>query len=54
MNSITFENSTQHMTLEDAIFLYDKYGISTIINDGKDVTFEIEAVSTSEESTRRN
>lgn len=47
MNSITFENSTQDMTLEDAIFLYDKYGISIIINDGKDVTLEIEKDPTS-------
>lgn len=54
MNSITFENSTQHMTLEDATFLYDKYGISTIINDGKDVTFEIEAVSTSKERNKED
>jgi hypothetical protein len=29
-------------------------GIATIITDGRDVAFEIENVSTSEESTRRN
>ena len=53
MTSITYENSTNDITLELAVKLYEM-GIATIITDGRDVTFEIENVSTSEESTRRN
>ena len=39
--SLTYKNAAKEMTLEQAINVY-KYGIATIINDGKDVTFEIE------------
>ena len=53
MTVVQFKNSTNQMTLQDAIELYE-VGIATIITDGRDVTFEIETVSTSEESTRRN
>jgi hypothetical protein len=53
MTSITYENSTNDITLELAVKLYEM-GIATIITDGRDVAFEIENVSTSEESTRRN
>lgn len=41
MVSVTYENSTKEITLELAIRLYQK-GIATIINDGENVTFEIE------------
>jgi|LFRM01.2.fsa_nt_gb hypothetical protein len=50
---ITYENAANQITIQDAIELYEM-GAATIINDGKDVTFEIENVSTSKESTRRN
>lgn len=53
MTSVTFKNSTKDITVEDAVKL-NRLGISTIINDGKDVTFEIETLSSSTESTRRN
>lgn len=53
MTSITYENSANSITLELAVKLYEM-GVATIINDGKDVTFEVETLSTSEESTRRN
>lgn len=53
MTSITYENSANSITLELAVKLY-KMGVATIINNGKDVTFEVETLSTSEESTRRN
>ena len=45
MTSITYENSTNNITLEVAVELYKK-GVVTIINDGKDVTFEVETLST--------
>lgn len=43
MTSITYENSANDITLELAVKLYEM-GIATIINNGKDVTFEIEKV----------
>ena len=48
MTSITYENSANSITLELAVKLYEM-GVATIINDGKDVTFEVETLSTSEE-----
>lgn len=35
---IIFENSTEHITIQDCLDLYDK-GICTIVTDGKDVSF---------------
>lgn len=51
--NVTYENAAEEITLEEAIKFYEN-GIAVVINNGKDVTFEIETVSTSEESTRRN
>lgn len=48
-----WENSTKDLTLEEAIDAY-KHGIAVIVNDGRDITLEIETVPTSKESTRRN
>ena len=42
---VTYENAAKEITLEQAINAY-KYGIATIITDGRDVAFEIENVST--------
>lgn len=53
MTVVQFKDSTSQITLGDAIELYE-VGICTVVTDGRDVTFEIETVSTSEESTRRN
>ena len=50
---MTYENSADQVTLGQAVELY-KLGVAVIVNDGKDVTFEVETLSTSEESTRRN
>jgi len=36
-----FKNSADQITLENAIFYYEK-GINVIVNDGKDVSFSIE------------
>lgn len=49
---ITYEKAAKEMTLEQAINTY-KHGIATIITDGRDVTFEIENVSTSEERKKK-
>lgn len=51
--NVTYENAAEEITLEEAIKFYEN-GIAVVINDGKDVTFEVETLSTSEESTRRN
>ncbi|GMG96821.1 hypothetical protein [Tepidimicrobium xylanilyticum] len=48
MVSVTYENSANSITLELAVKLYEM-GVATIINNGKDVTFEVETLSTSEE-----
>mgnify|MGYP001351503792 CR=1 FL=1 len=48
MTSITYENSANSITLELAVKLYEM-GVATVITDGRDVTFELETVSTSEE-----
>ena len=45
---VTYKDSANQITIQDAIELYEM-GVATIINDGKDVTFEVENVSTSEE-----
>lgn len=37
-----FENSTQEVTLEDAIKIHNSIGLNFIVEDGKDVTFEME------------
>ena len=50
---VTYKDCTEKLTLENALECY-KSGVILIINDGRDVTFEVETVSTSEESTRRN
>ena len=42
---VTYENAAKEITLEEAIKFYEN-GIAVVINDGKDVTFEIETVST--------
>ena len=46
--NVTYENAADQITIQDAIELYE-IGIATIITDGRDVAFEIENVSTSEE-----
>ena len=51
--NVTYKNAADQITIQDAIELY-KMGAATIINDGKDVTFEIETVSTSEERKRKS
>lgn len=51
--SITYKNSADQITVGQAIKLHET-GTVIVINDGKDVTFEIETISTSKESTRRN
>lgn len=38
---ITYENAAEEITLEEAIKFYEN-GIAVVINDGKDVTLEIE------------
>lgn len=38
---ITYENAAEEITLEEAIKAYEA-GIAVIVNDGKDVTLEIE------------
>lgn len=45
---IIYENAAEEIALEEAIKFYEN-GIAVVINDGKDVTFGIETVSTSEE-----
>ena len=50
--SLTYKNAAKEMTLEQAINIY-KHGIATIITDGRDVIFEIENVSTSEERKKK-
>ena len=50
---ITYKNAAKEITLGQAIKFYEN-GIAVVINDGKDVTFEVETLSASEESSRRN
>ena len=50
---VTYENSANQVTIQDAVELYE-IGVCTVVTDGRDVTFEIETLSSSEESTRRN
>lgn len=38
---ITYRNASDEVTLEEAVGLY-QLGVAVIVNDGKDVTFEIE------------
>lgn len=40
--NVTYKNSANQITLEQAMWMYKRLGICTVINDGKDVTFEIE------------
>lgn len=51
--SFTLRNAASYFTLGQAIDMYE-HNIATIITDGKDVTFEIETVSTPNESVSRN
>ncbi len=44
---ITYENAAKEITLEQAIKAYEA-GIAVIVNDGKDVTLEIEKEPTSQ------
>lgn len=44
--SITYENAAKEITLEQAIKAYEA-GIAVIVNDGKDITLEIEKEPTS-------
>ena len=46
--SVTYENSAKELTLEQAIKAYE-VGIAVIINDGKDVTLEIEKEPTTDQ-----
>lgn len=39
---VKFKNSTNKITLQDAIWLYKRLEICTVINDGKDITFMAE------------
>ncbi len=50
---MTYKNSTDQITLGQATRLYG-LGTAVIINDGKDVTFEVETISTPKEGIRRN
>lgn len=43
MIRIKYENAAKEITLEDAIKCYEN-GIAMAINDGKDITIEIEKV----------
>ena len=36
---ITYQNSVDQITIEDAIYLYEKHGICTQVNNGRDITF---------------
>ncbi len=40
--NVTYENSTDQITLEQAMWMHERLGIAVIVNDGKDVTLEIE------------
>ena len=44
---VTYENAAKEITLEQAIKAYEA-GIAVIVNDGKDVTLEIEKEPTSQ------
>jgi len=46
---ITYENAAKEITLEQAIKAYEA-GIAVIVNDGKDVTLEIEKEPTSRQT----
>ena len=39
--SVTYKNSTNELNILQALILYEG-GVSVIINDGSDVTFQIE------------
>lgn len=39
---ITYENATKDITLENAIWMYERLEICTIISDGRHVTFKLE------------
>lgn len=39
--ALTYEGAAGQITLDRAVYLYEK-GIATIVNDGKDLTFEVE------------
>ena len=41
MTVVQFKNSTNQMTLQDAIELYE-IGVCTVVTDGRDVTFMAE------------
>lgn len=45
--NLTYKNSAKELTLEQAIKAYEA-GIAVIVNDGKDVTLEIEKEPTSQ------
>lgn len=40
--NVTYENAANQITLEQAMWMYKRLGICTVINDGKDITLEIE------------
>jgi hypothetical protein len=40
--NVTYENLTDQITLEQATWMHERLGIAVIVNDGKDVTLEIE------------
>ena len=46
MKVVQFKNAAKEITLEQAIKAYEA-GIAVIVNDGKDVTLEIEKEPTS-------
>ena len=50
--NVTYKNAADQITIQDAIELYE-IGIATVITDGRDVTFETETVSTSEERKKK-
>ncbi|MEY8001180.1 hypothetical protein AB8U03_13445 [Clostridium sp. Mt-5] len=37
-----FKNGAKDVTLEDCIRIHEKIGLNFIVEDGRDVTFEIE------------
>ncbi len=45
--SITYENAAKKITLEQAIWIYKRLGVAVIVNDGRDITLEIEEPTSS-------
>lgn len=48
MKTITYKNSTNSVTIEDCIKLYNQ-GIAVVVNDGEHITFIIEKEPTTDQ-----